>query len=250
MEECTLNVGSIANAELEVDSEGVFSSVPDDEELAVSSPPPQPKIYHITHGKNLGGILTGGCLWSDMEMARRGGPETSIGLPGIKKRRLHELAVDCHPGTKVGEFVPFNFCPRSVMLFILHRGNYPELTYQGGQRAVVHLEADLHEVVAWADSQNRAWAFTDCNAGSRYFHPFHDLSHLDRLNWDHIAATEWSDKLIKDAKQAEFLIYGSFPWMLVRSIGVLDEQIASRVRGLIAQAHHRPDVRAEPTWYY
>jgi hypothetical protein len=216
----------------------------------MSPPPPQLKIYHITHGKNLAGILTDGCLWSDAEMARRGGPETCIGLPEIKQRRLYELAVDCHPGTKVGEFVPFYFCPRSVMLFILHRGNYPKLTYQGGQRPIVHLEANLHEVVAWADSQNRSWAFTDRNAGSRYFHPCRDLGQLDRLNWDHIAATEWSDELIKDAKQAEFLVYGSFPWTLVRSIGVLDEKIAERVREILTQAHHRPDVRVERTWYY
>jgi len=90
-------------------------------------PPSQPKIYHITHGLNLAPIVNKGCLLSDAEMAARGVPCSSIGISEIKRRRLEELAVSCHPGTKVGEFVPFYFCPRSVMLFILHRGNHPSI---------------------------------------------------------------------------------------------------------------------------
>ena len=68
----------------------------------------------------------------------------------IKRRRL-ELPVDCHPGTSVGEFVPFYFCPRSIMLYLLIRGNHPELHYQGGQEPILHLVADLYEVVEWAN---------------------------------------------------------------------------------------------------
>jgi len=37
----------------------------------------------------------------------------------IKARRLYDLEVDCHPGTKVGEYVPFYFCPWSIMLYLL-----------------------------------------------------------------------------------------------------------------------------------
>jgi len=51
------------------------------------------------------------------------------------------------------------------MLFILHKGNHPSLTYKEGQRPILHREADLHEVVAWADAQGIPWAFTDKNAG-------------------------------------------------------------------------------------
>ena len=39
----------------------------------------------------------------------------------------------CYPDNFVGEYVPFNFCPRSVMLYILHMGNAEGLTYHGGQ---------------------------------------------------------------------------------------------------------------------
>jgi hypothetical protein len=219
------------------------------EESSMLPPPDHPKIYHITHGKNLAGIITDGCLWSNAEMVQRGGPVTPIGISEIKLRR-DQLLVTSHPGTTVGEYVPFYFCPRSVMLYILHRGNHPSITYSEGQRPIVHLEADLHEVVTWAESQNRPWAFTDRNAGTRYFQSFRTIAELSQLNWEHIAAGYFRDALVKDAKQAEFLVYGKFPWHLVRAIGVHDEAVAERVREIVIQSEHQPDVRIEADWYF
>ena len=95
----------------------------------------------------------------------------------IKRRRLEELAVHCHGGMKVGECVPFYFCPRSVMLYILHQGNNPGLTYRGGQEPIVHLEADLRETIRWAEGVPRRWAISQGNAGTSYMEFFHDISH-------------------------------------------------------------------------
>ncbi len=216
----------------------------------MSQPPAHPKVFHITHGRNLARILNDGWIWSDAQISHRGGPETTIGIADIKQRRLTELFVPCHPGTRVGEFVPFYFCPRSVMLYLIHRGNHSALTYNSGQRPILHLVADLHEVVAWADSQGRPWAFTDRNAGTRYFQTFRSLQQLNELNWDHVAADDFRDPVVKDAKQAEFLFYHSFPWSLVRSIGVYDESIAERVREILSETGLRPAVEVERAWYY
>jgi hypothetical protein len=43
------------------------------------------------------------------------------------------------------------------MLFVIHRANHPELAYRGGQEPIVHLEADLYEVIRWADADGRRW---------------------------------------------------------------------------------------------
>ncbi len=115
-----------------------------------SVPPKNPKIYHITHLENLPQIVDN-VLWSDAERIRRGLNCTIVGMSEIKRRRREELEVNCNVGTKVGEYVPLYLCPRSIMLFLLHRGNHPDLTYRGGQRPIVHLEADLRTVVEWAD---------------------------------------------------------------------------------------------------
>ena len=112
----------------------------------MTPPPTQPKIYHITHEENLPAIVQAGELWSDAAMIQRGGPKMPIGMSSIKQRRL-ALPVKCHPGDAVGAYVPFYFCPRSIMLFLIYRANNPDLAYRGGQGPILHLEADLHESV-------------------------------------------------------------------------------------------------------
>jgi hypothetical protein len=172
-------------------------------------PPDQPKIYHITHVDNLPSILAEGCLVSDATIVARGGPVRAIGMSGIKQRRLG-LPVQCHQGDYVGDYVPFYFCSRSVMLYLLYRGNHPELTYTGGQGPIVHLEANLYDVVAWADAQGRRWAFSLSNAGAYYAQFRSTLDQLDEINWNAVSSRDWSAPDIKEAKQAEFLLHGSF----------------------------------------
>jgi hypothetical protein len=93
--------------------------------------PARPLIYHITHLDNLPLIAADGLL-SDAALIEHGGPRVPIGMSTIKRRRL-ALPVACHPGDHVGDYVPFYFCPRSIMLFVVHRANHRDLAYRGGQ---------------------------------------------------------------------------------------------------------------------
>lgn len=95
----------------------------------MTNPPENPKIFHITHISNLASIITKGCIESDGRRIERGETQTCIGMTEIKRRRLFEIEVSCHPGTKVGEYVPFYFCYRSIMLYILHMGNHPDMMH-------------------------------------------------------------------------------------------------------------------------
>ena len=86
--------------------------------------PANPKIYHIVHVDRLPSIIADSNLWSDREVRERGIDGTAIGMSNIKERRLgNEL--DSHPGLRVGDCVPFYFCPRSVMLYVIHMSNNP-----------------------------------------------------------------------------------------------------------------------------
>ena len=89
-------------------------------------------------------------------------------MQSIKRRRLNELKLVSHPDLHVGDCVPFYFCPRSIMLYMLHVRS-SELEYRGGQDRIIHLEADMHETVEWVDRQRYRWAFTLSNAGANYF---------------------------------------------------------------------------------
>lgn len=210
-------------------------------------PPAEPKIYHIVHVDRLASIVAAGRLLSDAKLQRRPKPGTTIGMADIKRRR-RTSRLDSHPDLRVGDCVPFYFCPRSVMLFVIHKGNMEGLEYRGGQEPIVHLESDLHETVAWAERKKRRWAFTLSNAGSLYFEDRCDLEELDEIDWDAVNARMWPD--CKEEKQAEFLVERSFPWKLVRRVGVRSVQVQDQARDAMREAEHRPAVELRREWYY
>lgn len=209
-----------------------------------------PKIYHITHVENLTLIAASGKLLSDRLIAESGGAARVTGMSAIKQRRISELEVPCHPGTKVGDYVPFYFCPRSVMLYVIHMANHPELAYRDGQGPILHLEGDLHDVIRWANRSGRRWAFSLSNAGAYYAEFYSTEADLDRLDWEAIAATDFRAPKVKEGKQAEFLVHDSFPLDLVERIGVHSEPIRAQAVRAISSLARRPAVEVCRDWYF
>lgn len=210
--------------------------------------PADPKIYHIVHVDRLPSIIADGRLLCDAEIARREPIGTTIGMNDIKQRRLTELSLRSHPDLLVGACVPFHFCPRSVMLYVISQQNHPQLSYRGGQDPIIHLEADLRSTVAWAEEHNLRWAFTLSNAGSRYYEDRSDLEQLDQIDWDAVEAVHW--RQCQESKQAEFLVEQRFSWELVSRIGVFTRQVSHQVAAAFGASAHRPPVEVRREWYY
>ena len=216
--------------------------------------PRNPKIYHIVHQDRLTSIIANRQLVCDAEIQRRQQSDpnkalgTAIGYSHIKQRRLTELTLPSYPDLYVGQCVPFYFCPRPVMLYVIHKNTSQQLSYSEGQTPIVHLEADLHATVKWADAAGLRWAFTLSNAGATYFEDRTDLAQLDELRWAAIQARSWQSH--KDQKQAEFLVEKSFSWHLVDKIGVASEQVLKYVNERLLQADHKPTVEIASNWYY
>jgi hypothetical protein len=210
----------------------------------------RPKIYHITHLRNLPRIVEMSTIWSDAKRIELGLNCILVGMSEIKRRRLEELEVDCHRGTKVGQYVPFYFCPRSIRLYILHRGNHLDLNYREGQQPIVHLQADLYDTVQLADQHRVRWAFSNTNAGARYASFYASLDKLGEVNWSAVAATDFRSPMIKDGKQAEFLVFESIPWTMVERIGVANPTALLQVQQALVAGAHQPPVNVEPGWYF
>ncbi len=209
--------------------------------------PKKPKIYHIVHVDRLSSIIADGYLWCDAESRRRSSPGTIIGMSEIKNRRI-ELALKSYPDIFVGSCVPFYFCPRSVMLYIIHKGNHPSISYRGGQCLIVHLESDLYKAVNWAEESNLKWVFTTSNAGSNFFEDYNDLSSLKEIDWKSVEEKNWMS--CKGSKQAEFLIETKFPWELVDCIGVYNDDAYRQTADIIGEHHRSPMLKIETNWYY
>ncbi len=179
--------------------------------------PESPKIYHILHWDKLASVMNSDGLPCDAVIANYADSGTTIGMSNIKCRCLRKPAY-CHWGTKVADYVPFYFCLRSVMLKAIHnKSRNPhrnaDLLYTGGQEPIVHLEADLYEVVSWVNADTRRWAFTNGNAAANATSFYDDLNKLNEIDWD-VVLTPHRSGDERNARQAEFLMYGFFPWHL------------------------------------
>ena len=203
-------------------------------------PPADPAIYHITHLDNLAGILRERGLWCDAQRIARGFANTNIGHKHIKARRLAR-PVPTPPGGHLGDYVPFNFCPRSVMLYAVNRGHND---YGGGQTSVVHLVSSVKRAAALG----RPWAFTDRHAELAHALYYNDVKALVEVPWNTMAETYWKE--VKEERQAEFLVHQSFPWEGIAAIGVISEPVKSQVEYLISGDTHRPKIVVKPEWYY
>ncbi len=206
------------------------------------SPLKNPKIFHITHIENLPRILAAGALWSDARVRAANAATTNVGLQNLKDRRMRKPVQVGAKGV-VGDYVPFYFCPRSVMLYLLHRGH---ANYQGGQESIVHLVSDVGAAV----SLERPWAFTDRNATTDYATHFDDLADLDKIDWSVMPLRIWNDPVVKELRQAEFLVHDVFPWSAIHAIAVMSLAMRERVDALLAASSSRPPVTVRPDWYY
>lgn len=215
----------------------------------MSGIPQPPYIYHITHVENLSSIIEEDGLWSDAAMLRQGKQMSSIGMDEIKKRRF-KLPVKCYPQDCVADYVPFYFCPRSIMLYLIYRANHPELTYREGQGAIVHLEVKLYKAVEWAEADRRRWTFTLSSAGAVLTEFRNRLEELEEIDWDAVTSEDFRDRQVKEGKQAEFLVYEFFPWHLVRRIGVETPSTKRRVLLALSGASYKPVVEILPQWYF
>lgn len=205
-----------------------------------AAPPADPPIFHITHIDNVAGILREGGLWCDAERIRRGLATTNIGLKHIKNRRLSR-PVGTRAGGTLGEYVPFNFCYRSVMLYSICRGHDD---YAGGQDDVIHLVSRVSTAIALG----RPWAFTDRHAELAHALHFDDLQHLGDVPWSVMNLAYWQEH--REERQAEFLVHQFFPWSAVLAIVVRTAGVEARLRQILGSQEHQPEVGIRPGWYY
>lgn len=200
-------------------------------------------IYHITHADNFEGIIREGRLWCDAQRMARNLGNTNIGYSHIKARRMrHPVTVSA--GGALGDYVPFNFCPRSVMLYVVSQGHE---NYQEGQHPIVHLVSSIDAIQA----TGRPWFFTDRHADLGYANQYDALEKLGEVDWAVMPVRQWGgDTELKEKRQAEFLVHDWCPWSAVEMIGVMDQEIAARVQAMLAGAAHRPRVEVHRDWYY
>lgn len=208
-------------------------------------PKPTP-IYHITHWRNLPGIIANQGLFSCSDLKKHQVEYHDLANQDIQDRRATKR-VPCGPGGYLHDYVPFYFAPRSPMLYVINRGGprYPEK-----QDPVVHLVSTAEAVYA----DNRPAVFTDGHAIMALSDFYTDLADLDKVDWEVMESRQWNDTPEypgrKCRRQAEFLVHCHFPWHLVAEIAVCTAAVADEVRAVLKNVAHKPKVAVRARWYY
>lgn len=204
---------------------------------------PSRPIFHITHLRNLQGIIQEGGLLPDAEVRRRAMDIQNIGYSHIKDRRMRRPIRAGMEGT-LGQYVPFNFCNRSVMLFVI-RGGHAD--YGGGQEQILHLVSSVNTIVKYG----RPYVYTDIHADLDYAQHLDDLAKLEEtIDWGVMELRYWSDPEVKKRRQAEFLVWEFCPWEAIIGIATKTQSMADQVSSVLECAAHQPKILVRPNWYY
>lgn len=170
-------------------------------------------------------------------------PHTNIGYQHIKNRRLSHPVTVSKMGF-LGDYVPFNFCYRSVMLFALHKG-HPG--YLEGQEPIIHLVSSINTI----QSMGLSFFWTDGHACLKYTRQYDQIDSIHQdVDWSVMPLIYWNKTDIKEKRQAEFLIHGHAPWEAIEMIVVKTQNMADKVYKIIEDASHQPSIRIDSDWYY
>jgi hypothetical protein len=211
-----------------------------------STVPANPRIYHITDVSNLLSIAHRDLLCANA-MHNTATSYTNIAHDSIQARRTRTV-VTCGPGGSLHDYVPFHFAPRPPMLLPIRDRRVG--THQHGQEPVIHLVASI----SWIEAQALRFVFTDGHAIMQPLHFYDDLRHLKEIDWSVMPSTYWNNTLEDPdrcrRRNAEFLVHSHFPWEGFEAIGVINDTMASAVRGILEGLPHQPTVYVRRGWYY
>lgn len=200
-------------------------------------------IYHITHLRNLRGIVEYGGLFCTNSLRRTDRNHRSIAHESIQDRR-ETIDVGYSRGGTLHDYVPFYFAPRAPMLYAIHKGNVPNCPE--GQQPIVHLVSEVQKLV----EAGLRFVFTDGHGIMALTNFYEDLSNLDAVDWELMNAQYWADTDDDPdrsrRRQAEFLVHDFFPWNLVTEIGVFSDKVKRQVETIGSSL----SVRTRRAWYY
>lgn len=203
------------------------------------------QLFRITHLANLPFILRNGLHCPDSPMQD---PDfVPIGFPSLIDYRKDRM-VPVAPGGTLSVYIPFYFWYRSPMLYVIHKGNDPEVI-QTPQEEIIYLVTDMAKL----NSLGCQYVFTDRHAKLDYAKFYTTPDDLEKLNWDFIKTDQWGRQYgaeRKEMKQAECLVYQFIPTEALLGIAVLNEKAQELVNQYLNDNGVEIPVKIKPNFYF
>lgn len=217
------------------------------------------RIYHVTHIRNLAGILESGALLADASEAWTTRPVVDISsAPNRDARRTALVSGD--GSASVAGYVPFFLSPNARLWDGLLTGTAdPRLSVDAHTAEIfdfvilVSTVKKLRDAQAAADDADAddadasaaAVAVTDGDAAGALTRISATPDTFDSL-LRRLRADAESDAILR----AELLVAESFAFDLVTLVGVANDKVRDEVRGILAASTHKPKVAVYPPWFH
>lgn len=197
------------------------------------------RIYHVTHVKNLPGILADGFIFADASDEWTSRPVVDVSSADTRDaRRSIEVA-----GRPLSAFVPFYLSPDARVWEGMRAGTAdprlsPEVRALPASEYVILVSAvrsvpeETAVVVSDGDAANSFSTFGDDKDGSeRMLRSLRITDELERI------------------RSAELLVEGSFPVGDITVIGVAHHGARDQVREIVDASDYLPKVSVYPPWF-
>jgi hypothetical protein len=208
------------------------------------------RIYHLTHIRNLPGILATGRLLADTNDAAPSRPVVDISSPANRDAR-RQTRVSGPDSLTVADHVPFFLSPNALVWENIRAQSLdPRLSHDAHDAAAfdfVILVSTVKKALdaQAADADATPFAVTDGDAAftTTRFGSTPDaadtLLRSLRANLD-------SDTILK----AELLVPAEFSFDLITLIGVANDRVRDAVKPILAAASHKPKIAVYPPWFH
>lgn len=204
------------------------------------------RIFRLTHYKNLPFILENGIHCANSKI--RDPNFIPIGAQRLIESRAF-TPIKLIPDRVLSDYVPFYFCPKSPMLYVLSKRGVQGV--ECAQEDLVYLVSSV-ECIA---EQPLDFVFTDRHAVLAYAKFFKQTEDLSQLNWDAIRSEHWGDRFdptraVRELKQSEFLVYQHIPIDCIEGMICQTEKTSKFVAAYQAAAKSKIPCVIKPDYFF
>lgn len=202
--------------------------------------------YRIVNINNLSLLLQNGMVNKHHQQASN--KYINIGNPEIIDVRSTTPVRIANYGM-IGDYVPFYFTPKSLMLYNIITGYRHPLVPKRDAGEILVVRCLISELATLPQ-----WFFTDGQGNNSLTKHFNNLDLLDEIDWKCIQESNFKNDADDPDRvrkyQAEFLVHGQIPLANIESLNVYNHQAAEIVSDILQQHNINLAVNIQPLYFF
>lgn len=202
--------------------------------------------YRITHIDNLPLLMQNGFIHQYHPNANKNyieiGNSSIIGVRNKTQVKINNFGM-------VGDYIPFYFTPKSIMLYNIITGYYSPLVPKRTRNEILVVRCEIQKLATLTK-----WFFTDGQANDMITNHFNNLKDLTKIDWYSIQNSNFSkdngDFDRPRRYQAEFLVYNEVPLSYFESLNVYDKNSQKLVSKILLQNNINLAINVKPEYFF